>query len=99
MVIVGGGFGALSPLGPLALVAGVTLLVLGTVVCSPEGGSPGPVIGPWWQAMALATLVAIAGAGLEVLSPGLGRVLVVPASLAGLVVAGLTVPRPLVRRG
>ncbi len=97
-MVAGGTLGLLSPLGPLALVIGVSLLVLGTIFCSPDAGNPGQVIGPWWQVLALAALVAVAGAGLEVVAPGLGRLLVVPASVVALVTAGLTVPRPVRQR-
>ena len=97
-VVLGGALGALSPLGPLTLIVGVVLLVLGAVLSSPDAVSPGPVIGPWGQVIALAALVALAGAGLEVVSPGLGRLLVVPASVVALVSAGLTVPLPRPRR-
>ena len=98
-MVAGGLLGALSPLGPIALIPGVGLMVLGAVLCSPDAGVRGPVIGRWWQVVALATLVAIAGAGLEVVSPGLGRLLVVPASVVGLVAAGLTVPAVFARAG
>ncbi len=91
-MVVGGFLGALSPLGPVVLVPGVSLLVLGAILASPDAGIPGPVIGPWWKTLAFTGLVGITGAALEVVSPGLGRLLVVPASVAGLVTAGLTVP-------
>ena len=68
--------------------------MLGAVLSSPDAGSPGRAIGPWWQVIALAALVALVGAGLEVVSPGLGRLLVVPASVVALASAGLTVPQP-----
>lgn len=93
-MVLGGILGALSPLGPLALIVGVALIVLGAVLASPDAGSSGQVIGPWWQVIALAALVALVGAGLEVVSPGLGRLLVVPASVVALASAGLTVPQP-----
>lgn len=91
-MVLGGALGALSPLGPLTLVAGVTLIVLGAVLSSPDAGRPGEVIGRWWQVIALTALIALIGAGLEVVSPGAGRLLVVPASVVALAVAGLTVP-------
>lgn len=92
MVVAGGVLGALSPLGTLPLVVGVSLLVLGAVLSAPDAGRRGQVIGPWWSVLAITGLVALIGAGLELPAPGLGRLLVVPASVVALVTAGLTLP-------
>jgi hypothetical protein len=91
-VTIGGVFGLLSPLGPIPLAVGVSLLALGTVVSAPDAGRPGAIIGAWWTVLALASLVALIGGGLEIVSPGIGRLLVVPASLVAVVTAGLTMP-------
>lgn len=94
IVVAGGTLGALSPLGTVPLVAGVSLLVLGAILSAPEAGRPGQVVGPWWSVVAIAALVALIGAGLELPVPDLGRILVVPASVVALVTAGLTLPVP-----
>ena len=93
-MVVGGLLGLISPLGSVPLVIGVFLLVLGTVVAAPDAGRAGSIVGPWWTVLAVASLIALIGAGLEVVFPGSGRLLVVPASLVAVVTAGLTVPAP-----
>lgn len=93
-MVVGGLLGLISPLGPIPLVIGVFLLVLGTVVAAPDAGRAGSIVGPWWTIIAVASLVALIGAGFEVVFPDSGRLLVVPASLVAVVTAGLTLPVP-----
>lgn len=98
-VVVGGVLGCLSPVGTVPLVLGVALIILGTVVSAPDAGRPGTIIEQWWTVLAVASLVALVGAGLGIVSGGLALVLVVPASLVALVTAGLTVPAPIARTG
>lgn len=82
----------LSPIWyPLAGV-GLALLVLGVILSAPAASSRGPYLESWWNAVALASLVCLAGFGLGLLVPVAGGILLTAGGVSVLLVVSLSTP-------
>ena len=89
---VGATLALLSPIWfPLAG-AGMLLLVLGVIVSAPSARDRGPYMEQWWNAIAFASLVCLAGFGLGLIVPVVGRVLLTVGGVLVLIVVALASP-------
>lgn len=88
--------GVLSLLGSLDLVialAGLSLLVIGTVISAPFAEHRAVVVTRWWQILSGGTLAVMAGVLLGLAAPGVGGVICVIGGAAALSAAVLALPR------
>ncbi len=82
----------LSPIGIALAAAGVALMLLGTVVAAPYARMSGAWVADWWTALALASLLCLAGFTAEIFLPFIGGVLLTVGAVASLIVVGLSIP-------
>jgi hypothetical protein len=88
----GAALALLSPFGIGIAAAGTGVLILGVVVSAPYARLRGSLIGEWWTALALASLVCLAGFAAEIFLPVVGGVLLTCGAIAALIVVGLSTP-------
>ena len=82
----------LSPIWfPLAG-AGLALMILGVILSAPSARSRGPYLEEWWTALAICSLVCLAGFGLELVVPVVGGVLLTLGGVAAVIAVGLGTP-------
>lgn len=82
----------LSPIWLPLAGAGLALLVLGVILSAPSARDRGPYMEQWWNAIALSSLVCLAGVGLELLLPVVGGILLTAGGVAVLVAVALGTP-------
>ncbi len=89
---VGATLALLSPIWfPLAG-AGLALLVLGVILSAPSARQRGPYLEDWWTALAISSLVCLAGFGLAFILPVVGGILLTLGGVAAVVVVALANP-------
>ena len=73
-------------------VAGLILIILGTVLAAPYADRPGATIGNWWSMLAAGALLALAGVPLALLVESLGGLFTVLGGVLVAIAVGLGFP-------